>query len=295
MYIFNKFRRWVRSVDWRVWAIVAAIFVLVIVTGIFYYLRIGLDPSTHFGAVFAAWVGGVALFVVAGAVVAIISLVRPEQESFDARARILFRRQSGKHIDYIVYRIKEILEHYSEETSIKVTLREYDPASSKYRIAVTHDVVVRSYLDDIQSTYHSSVSYAETTLPPTGRDPNRFMYLRIDGRPVIRSEEFQDAFERPISTTIDRDSSCELSCAVEFWTKANEEENNHKTRRYTQLLRLEFENLIISPEPVKIRLNHRDNPAPCDIYIAHGESKQVLELRDVLPGIDAYNYWIVTP
>ena len=64
--LFNKFCRWIGVVDWRVRAIVAAMVVLVSGTGVIYKLGIGLDPTSHFGSVFAAWVGGVALFVVAG-------------------------------------------------------------------------------------------------------------------------------------------------------------------------------------------------------------------------------------
>jgi hypothetical protein len=44
-----------------------------------YLFGIGMNPGSHFGAVFASWVGGVALFVIAGGVVAIASVVRPEE------------------------------------------------------------------------------------------------------------------------------------------------------------------------------------------------------------------------
>jgi hypothetical protein len=117
--------------DWRVWAIFAALFVVVAATGAMYALGLGLSPDTNFGAVFASWVGGVALFAVAGTIVAIVSLVRPEHESFDARARILFRRQSGRHIDYAISRIKEVLEHYAEATERRIVINEYDEKSKK--------------------------------------------------------------------------------------------------------------------------------------------------------------------
>jgi hypothetical protein len=292
----DQFWRWIRGIDWRVWAIVAAMFVLVIGTLVIYKLGIGLNPTTHFGAVFASWVGGVALFVVAGAVVAIVSLVRPEQESFDARARILFRRQTGQHIDYIVSRIKDMFEHYSPETSIKITLRGYDETNSKYRIARSNKVILRSYLDDVRSTYHSSVKYSEITLPPPGGEPNRLMFLRIDGSAIGRpAEEFHDTFDRPFSTTIDMDATCEVNYMVEFWTKATDEENNHRTKRYTQLFKLEFENLINRSDPVKIRLNDRDHPTLYDISIARGESREILKLKDIPPNEDVYNYLILAP
>src|SRR4029079_3618023 len=92
-------------------AVFLAAVICILATVFIYWMGYGLDPATHFGAAFASWVGGLVLFVVAGTVVALVSLVRPENESFDARARILFRRQTGKHIDYIVDRIKGVLEH----------------------------------------------------------------------------------------------------------------------------------------------------------------------------------------
>src|SRR5437588_7652008 len=106
----TKYWTLIRRLDWRVWAVIAASTASIIATGFVYWMRWGLDPSTHFGAVFASWVGGVALFVIAGAVVALVSLARPEMESFDARARILFRRQTGKHIDYLIQRMQTVLE-----------------------------------------------------------------------------------------------------------------------------------------------------------------------------------------
>jgi hypothetical protein len=84
-----------RRVDWRAWVVLGALAVTLVATATIYILGIGLDPATHFGAVFAGWVSGVALFVVLGVVVAVVSLEPPEKESFDSRARILFRRQTG--------------------------------------------------------------------------------------------------------------------------------------------------------------------------------------------------------
>jgi hypothetical protein len=75
--------------------VLGALAVTLVATATIYILGIGLDPATHFGAVFAGWVSGVALFVVLGVVVAVVSLEPPEKESFDSRARILFRRQTG--------------------------------------------------------------------------------------------------------------------------------------------------------------------------------------------------------
>src|SRR5262249_11207225 len=176
--------------NWRVWGIVAAAVLCVLATAAVYYLGYGLDPVTHFGAVFAAWVGGLILFLVAGSVVAIVSLAAPENESFDARARILFRRQTGKHIDYIVSKIKEALEHYAEVTENTVLIKAFDAPTKRYLVATNNRAIVRSYLDDVETTYVSSLKMGNVTAPPPGGQPNRLIYVRVAGAPIGTSEEF---------------------------------------------------------------------------------------------------------
>lgn len=280
------------SSDWRVWAVIIAAMVSILATVAVYYLGYGLDPSTHFGGVFASWVGGLALFVVAGSVVAIVSLVRPENESFDARARILFRRQTGKHIDYIVSKIKEVLEHYAETTIIKITIKNYDPVEKKYQVASTSIVKVRSYLDDVETTYSSHLSLSNVTPPPEGKAPNRLVYARVAGNPVGASEDFNGSIQRPISCRIDRNGSCEVNSMTEFWIKSNDESNTHKPRRYTQTLQLHFENLLPSDQPVEIKLT-LDGTNWINEQLVHGATKQVIEIKDISQGVQAYDYRIL--
>jgi drug/metabolite transporter superfamily protein YnfA len=282
--------RWVRRVDWRVWGIVAAAAVSIVGTVVVYYL----DPATHFGAVFSAWVGGLALFLVAGSVVAIVSLVRPENESFDARARILFRRQAGKHIDYIVSKIKEVLEHYSERTVNKITIIGFDPTNKKFRIASNNSVFVRSYLDDVETTYISHLDLQNVTAPPANGLPNRLAYARVAGTPIGVSEEFVSGISRPISCRIDRDGICEVNSMFEFWIQADDESNTHKPRRYTQTLCLYFENLLHSGQAVEIKLT-LDGTNWLTERLLPGVSRQVLEIKDVKPGTLAYDYRILAP
>lgn len=281
---------WVRRMDWRVRAIFVTLFVQVVATSVIYYLGIWRDPSTHVGAVFAAWVGGLALFVVSGAVIAVISIARPEHESFDNRARILFKRKTGTHIDYIITRIKEIVEHYAESTVIKITLKSYD--TGLYRISVTHDLIVRSYLDDIVSTYNSSIAYTDMTLPPNGGEPNKLVFVRVDENPIGDSEEFTSSIERKINTKIDKNKTCSISTMVEFWTKANDEPNDHTPKRFTQALTLQIENHLPNP-PIKIKLVTDGN---CnELSIPHGQCKQILSLTDVPAGQEAFTYHILAP
>lgn len=265
-------------------------FVSVVATIIIYFLGLGHNPSTEFGAIFSAWIGGVALFAVVGAAVSIVSLVRPEQESFDARARILFRRQTGRHIDYIVERIKDILEHYSEEANIKISIQSYDNNECKYKVLVTTSIVVRSYLDDVSTTYATDVHYSEATPSPTGGDPNRLIYVRVDGAPIGRTEDFDisGSLRRPLSTTIDMDQAARVEYCVQFWVSANEEGISHFPRRYTQNLRLEVENLINIDHSLKLSLIKNEGTEPDIIYLGQGECRALLEEADIKPNSRAY-------
>jgi hypothetical protein len=161
--------KWARGIDWRVWAIVATIVVAILGTIAVYWSGYGRDPLTHFGAVFAGWVGGLVLFIIAGSVVAIVSLVRPETESYDSRARILLKRQTGKHVDYIISKIKETLEQYSELTQITITIQDFHLGEKKYRIASVNQSSVKSYLTDVDTTYESKMRLVDVTDAPAGQ------------------------------------------------------------------------------------------------------------------------------
>jgi hypothetical protein len=274
--------------DWRVKLIVGFVVASTAATGCDYYEGYGLNPATHFGAVFAAWVGGLALFVITGIVVAIVSLAKPEEESFDARARILFRRQVGKHIDYIISRIQEVLEHYAESTDIKVAIIDYDQDEKKYKISNMTDTVVRSYLDDVESTYISEARIGGVTAPPKGGTRNRIIYIRVDCKPVGTSEEFDNEFARPITCRIDRDGTSTVSIRRETWVCANDEDNFYAPRRYTQIVRVQFENLLPSNQNVEVKFTV-DGREWIE-QLTTGSHKQVLTIKDVKPGTVAFNY-----
>src|SRR5687768_12878478 len=127
---------WLARQDWKVWTIFVTLALSLMITLIGYYVLGPIKPETRLGSIFTSWVGGVALFVVVGVATALASVARPEQESFDARARILFHRQSGPHIDYIISRIKQLLEQYAEHVERKFTFHEYDQANAKFRISI---------------------------------------------------------------------------------------------------------------------------------------------------------------
>jgi len=278
--------------DRKVWIIVVIVAGAIAATYGIYWWGCGHDPSTFFGAVFAAWIGGLALFVITGIVVVIISLAKPEQESFDARARILFRKQTGKHIDYIVSKIREVLEHYAESTSIRVTLKQFHAGERKYLLGIQDTVVLKSYLDDIETTWDSKVEYWEITPPPPQCQSNRLVYVRIDNVVTGISEDFADKLTRPISTRIERDASCKVEYLVEYWGKANEEPHSLSPKRYNQLITLEFENLTGIAVTIQVS---EDGKKPTDLVLAPGELRRALTLRDVFPNKEAYEFRVMAP
>jgi hypothetical protein len=226
--------------------------------------------------------------------VAIVSLARPERESFDSRARILFRRQTGKHIDYIVSRIKEILEHYAEQTENKITILDFNAAEKKFRISSSGNTIVRSYLDDVESTYVSEIHYASDTPPPDSAPRHRLVYARVGGNPIGTSEEFTGTITRPIACRIDRDGTCTVSTLSEFWLRANDEDNTHTPKRYTQVMRWLFENLVSSNQDIEIKYT-LDGKNWVSQRLTHGGCGQVIELKDLKPGEVAFNYRILAP
>jgi hypothetical protein len=280
--------------DWRVKLIVGFVVVAIAATCCDYYEGFGLNPETHFGAVFAAWVGGLALFVITGIVVAIVSLAKPEEESFDSRARILFRRETGKHIDYIVSKLKAEFEHYAESTILKVTIRDFHVAEKKYRVSSVNDAVVRSYIDDVETTYSTTLKIEDATLPPSGGASNRLVSVKVGDGYIGTAEQFTTSISRPIACRVDQDSPCDVCTMTEFWVLADDEPNSHVTRRYTQRLTLHFENLLPVSRDIQVKLT-TDGINWITERLSLGQTKKVAEFKDIKPGIQLFEYRILGP
>jgi hypothetical protein len=265
-----------------IFLVTAVAVVLTIIVGNIEYSR---DPSTFFGAIFASWVAGLALFIGVGGLVAVVSLARPHQESFDARARILFRRQSGRHIDYIVSRISGVLEHYSEETYRRIMIKEFDENECKYLISMETTTTVRSYIDDIISNYVCPIRIIPKSQPPEGRK-HKLVYTRIDGRAEGGSEEFDGDVDRKIATTIDGDKACKVEQCIEMWIKEKTEPCRNIPTRYTQKYLLFIENHLTN-RSVNIKITEgmaRENQEDWKQYsLSPGDKRALLQRVDLLP------------
>ncbi len=218
--LFRGIRRWFERVDWRIAAIFLAMLLAIAATLIVIALGLWRDPATFMGATFASWVGGVALFAIVGLVVAVVSLARPEGESVESRARILFRGQKGRHIDYIVARIRQVFEQYAEDTTQVLTVNEYHPGERKFLVVSEGETRIRSYIDDTATTYRSHISLDGVTRPPNGRDANRLLYLRV-GQQTYGSQDITGGtISLPFDAIIAAHADCLIADGMEFWVDA---------------------------------------------------------------------------
>lgn len=291
------------GMDGRRWIIIWAVMAMIVITAAIYVFAHGFEiaffqdwvnPATQIGAVFASWVGGLALFVIAGAFIAIISLERPEESSFDARARILFRRQHGRHVDYIVNRLKEVFEHYAESTKITVTVKAHHEPENKLWISRSSLTNVRSYIDDVETIYVTSFQVGAVTPPPPNKDSNRLVFVRVKGVPIGGPETFDTEVCRDgITCTIGPRESCEVHSLIETWVEAGTERHTLKPIRYTQRLEIAFDNQLEREVGVEYKL-----VGATDVKkerLPAGTSRMVIQANDLMPGIQAVEYWISAP
>jgi hypothetical protein len=297
--------------DWRGHVIVSVTGVLVFLT-VFVYLagycvipwpwldskfEYWVDPLKEIGAVFAAWVGGLTLFVIAGAFVAIVSLERPEKNSFDQRARILFRHQHGKHINYIVTKIGEALEHYAETTTLTVTVRQFDETAGVFRVTYDSKFVVRSYIDDMPSTYTTTFALAELTPAPKGKEPNRLHFLRVNKKSVAPAQELAADYSCPVNCAMAPGESGLVHSQYEAWQKVDEA-YEHTARRYTQALSIVFDNLLDRAIFIKYATIHPEEKTidraklKVESVPAGDSERKVIQIEDLVPGPTAVVFFI---
>jgi hypothetical protein len=293
---FKAFRMIAKELDWRVTAILVPAYLAVIITFFIYAVHYWRDPSTFWGSVFASWVASVIFFALLGIVGTIISLARPETEAFETRARILFRRESGQHIDYIVSRIREIFEHYSESVKIKIRVTDYDVNEKKYRIAIDNTIVVRSYIDDIESKFSSEVKFSGITAPPPGKLDNRLTYLRINGEgQTLKGLTAAGNIDEPFTKTISRGGHCEIDFSFETWVNEDSEPITYETIRYSQVVSAELENNLSGNRVLKIKTSlDRGKTWDADL-LRTGARTFICVRKDIPPDIEIYDIRLLPP
>lgn len=293
--VFEKANVWIatgaarlRWYDWRVKSVFAATGIAVLLTVLIPFLYpSATNPSILLGASYASWLGGVALFALVGFVVAIASLARPEQESFDARARNLLRRQSGPHIDYIIGKLHNVLEPYVEETVRRMTIVDYDEVENKFYINHTTQNTTRSFIDDMAIKFPASLSYVDACPPPPGRNKGSLTHLKVNGQQICGYKEFEDKFELTFEGEVKKHSTCTVEHRLNYWIKASDEPNRHKPLRYTRSLKLIIQNKL-PKMAIKIEVII-GNPEKILFVIPADESATVVNLTEIQPMDNVYD------
>jgi hypothetical protein len=274
--------------DPRVAVVAIALLVSVLITALFYWLNIGLNPGTHFGAVFASWVAGVALFVFVGIASALASLARPERGSFEERARILFRKQEGRHIDYIVNRLRHVFEHYAEAYEENHRLIEYREDAGRFYVSMETKTTVRSYIDDVETAFPTKLRFDDIIQPPSGGQPNMLKHLRIDGVARKSNVRFDRAsFEHEESAFVRPHNTCQVEVSTAFWVQAGTEETSITPVRFTQRIRFRVENELSFP--VRVRILSSVGALLEEFVVQPSSQSRWFEMQDLEPDRVAYD------
>lgn len=279
---------WRERLDWRIWAIVISVLLSIILT----FFALSFDSlrntSVFWGSVFSSWVGAVAFFVVFGAVVTGFSVARPEEDSFDLRARILFRRQRGPHIDYIVERIRQQFEQFSESSVHEFRVDAYDAASDRLFISVINKTTVRNYITDTTNTYRSRVKYEALTPAPQGAENNHLMYVRVNDSALTEPISVIDAINFEFETMISHDDLCRIAYEMKHWVQAASEENEHQPARYTQRFSLFIENNLQNGREIAARIKGIGGKDFVEYRVKPGQRISLGSWKDLRPQIPIF-------
>ena len=227
-----------------------------------------------------------AFFAVVGTVVAVVSLARPEEESAETRARILFRRKTGRHIDYMVDKIGHIFEQYSEVVENKIEILDF--CDNKFLLGFEGHTRLRSYIDDIPSNYTSHMEMAGIGPPPAGKDdkPNRIVRLLVNEQSQHKQAALGDSFKFEFTTVIQPNEACDIRQRFELWVEAENEPSAFVAVRYTQLVGLRLDNLWNKDVFVQVLVEDRVQD---EFRLNAGSPRNCLQVADVEPGKTVYD------
>lgn len=278
--------------DWRVRWILGAPAVAIVISIIIYEFYPEATDATKFaGALFASWVSGLAITVFVTLIISIVTLARPDQDVFEARARNLLRRQTGPHIDYIIQQLQKILEPYCDVAYRVMEITEYDEKHGVFRINQTTINDVKSYLNDMPVKFDSEIVYADGTPAPEGRESCSLTFLKVQGEEVGASETFKTEFRRKFDMLILPNRVCRIEHRMVYWVKAGEEQNRHRPTRYTNALEVIVKNHLPSKQVIVVHpsLNGKETKMPIDV----GGELTVVKMSGLEPGDFVYDFNLV--
>lgn len=279
----THYMREVAWADWRGRLVLFTVLIASILTLIIWWrFPDASNVATFFGAAFASWVSGFLLFIITGLVIALVTLLRPEREIFEARARNLLQRQTGPHINYIISKLHDLFEPYLEEMTRDISIIDYDATSKMFLVTQDSILSYRSYLPDIPVVFDSRVGYVNGNKSPEGRKRASFTFLKIDGKTIGAAEEFDVSIIRDFQIAVHPSSTVKVRYRLTYWVLADVESNRQRVKRFTRKLVVTLHNHL-STETVVVY-----HPSDADLKwaIPAGESAQVVNMTEVPPGKD---------
>ncbi len=283
-HIRRRFRAW----DWRFYSIALATCISIVLTVVLpIFLPTLWSVQSFYGAVFASWAAGVALFALVGFIVALASLSRPEQESFDARARNFLRRQSGGHIDYIVKKLGETLEPYVESSTRRMIIQKWNEAEKKFQIRQETIVNVRGFLDDIESKFPARLAYKAHCKWPEGENSPSLSYIKVNGETIHGFLEFEDEFAYEFEGVAPKNSTCPVEHAMTYWVEASTEPNRARPTRFVRSMEVIIEN----KEPRhSVIVKVVSGASQKEFRLDPGDQEVVIKQEETIPGEYSYDF-----
>lgn len=137
--------------------IVAVIIFAWILTGVGLYCDLSNHHNKIVSSLFQSWLGDVTFFTLIGVATSIVFAIRPEAESFETRARILFQGRHGTEISHAERKLRN-LGNYSELTKIQLSVA---PRDGWFEIIENADLSIKNLVADIKTSFALPVSDAE--------------------------------------------------------------------------------------------------------------------------------------
>ncbi|TPL75121.1 hypothetical protein [Mesorhizobium sp. B2-3-15] len=284
---FTHYMREVAWSDWRGRLVILTVLIASAITFIIWWrYPDASNVTTFFGAAFASWVSGFILFIITGFVIALVTLLRPEREIFEARARNLLQRQTGPHINYIISKLHDLFEPYLEEMTRDIAIIDYDVTSKMFLLTQDSVLSYRSYLPDIPVVFDSQVGYVNGNKSPDGKKKASFTFLKVDGKTVGSSEEFDVSIRRDFQISVHPLSTVKVRYRLTYWVLADAEPNRQLVKRFTRKLLVTVHNHL-STETVTV---YHPNDEELKWSIPAGEQAQVVNMNELTPTKDANTF-----
>jgi hypothetical protein len=227
--------------------------------------------------VFDGWTASVIFWAFVGLIVAVVSLARPEDEGYEARARILFRGEQGPHIDHIVAALCGTIGHYAEKITRDITVREYlpDPGGGLgwFLLEIESTTTLRAYVEDHETIFTSQAVISNTKAAPPGARTARVVRAEcshVDGNKTPATiTPGRDGYTIEYTTRFNRPGTCSFTIHRECWER-EEAENAYEIGRFTRKVTARIRNLCPNKDPIWIECRTPAAPGRIPLHSTDG-------------------------